>query len=132
MESGDGGWIRAECDGESQGEEPGLREDDGWPAPVAEPSAASSARSSAGERWGHRGASGFSAWVAAAVAVLAAAAGVAVGLSIIGSTPTAGAIAWTAPSASASPEQLRIAGCSARPASAPACAAWMWAADRVR
>jgi hypothetical protein len=84
MEAGDGGWIRAETDGESPGKQPGLGEepgldgDDRWPAMVAEPSG--------GERWGHRGIPGFSARVAAAVAavaVVAAAAGVAVGLFMI-------------------------------------------------
>jgi hypothetical protein len=79
VESDDGWWIRAEAiqpqGDESLSEEAGPGENDGWPAPVAGPSA--------GKRWGHRGVPGFSAWAAAAVAVVAAAAGVAVGLFLI-------------------------------------------------
>ena len=78
MESDDGRWICAEAiqpqGDEGLSEEAGLGED-GWPAPVAGPSA--------GKRWGHGGIPGFSAWAAAAVAVVAAVAGVAVGLFLI-------------------------------------------------
>jgi hypothetical protein len=79
VESDDGRWIRAEAiqpqGDESLSGEAGPGENDGWPAPVAGPSA--------GKRWGHGGIPGFSAWAAAAVAVVAAAAGVAVGLFLI-------------------------------------------------
>jgi hypothetical protein len=79
MESGYGGWIRAEAarpdGGSGLGGEPALGGDDGWPARVTEPSA--------GKRWRHGGVPGFSAWVAAAVAMVAAAVGVAVGLFLI-------------------------------------------------
>ena len=79
MESDDGRWIRAEAI-QPQGDErlsgkAGPGENDGWPAPVAGPSA--------GKRWGHGGIPGFSAWAAAAVAVVAAAAGIAFGLFLI-------------------------------------------------
>jgi hypothetical protein len=73
MESGDGGWIRAEAAWPDGGSGPGG--DDGWPATVTEPSA--------GKRWGRGGVPGFSAWIAVAIAMVAAAAGVAVGLFVI-------------------------------------------------
>ena len=76
MESDDGRWIRAEAiqpeGDEGLSEEAGPGGNDGWPAPVAGPSA--------GKRWGRGGVPGFSAWAVAAVAIVAAAAGVAVGL----------------------------------------------------
>jgi hypothetical protein len=122
MESGDGGWIRAEADGEPDlGEEPRLDEDDGWPATVAGPSAGPSAGPAAwpaaGRCWGHGGVPGFSAWVTAAAAVAAAGAGVAVGFFLIRGAPSASAFTGAAPGVSASPlvsvparaDQLRVA-----------------------
>lgn len=118
MESGDGGWIRAEAHGEpDSGEEPRSDEDDGWPATLAGPSAGPSAGPAAGRRWGHRGVPGFSAWVAAAAAVTAAAAGVAVGFFLISGAPSASVFTGAAPGVSASPSvsvparagQLRVA-----------------------
>ena len=79
MESGDGGWIRAEVHGENPGEEPGRGEDDGWPARIAGPATGCSA----GKRWGHRGIPGFSAWAVAAVAAAAVAAGIVVGFFLV-------------------------------------------------
>jgi hypothetical protein len=114
MESGDGGWIRAEADREpDSGEEPRLDEDDGWPATVAGPSVGSAA----GRRWGRGGVPGFSAWVTAAAAVAAAAAGVAFGFVLIRGTPSASVFTGAAPDVSASPPvsvparagQLRVA-----------------------
>jgi hypothetical protein len=119
MESGDDGWIRAEADGENPGKEPGLGEDDGWPAVVTGPSAKSStgtfAGTSAGERWGHGGIPGFSARVAAAIAVAAAAAGVVAGFFLIRGTPSASAVAGAAPGTSALPTMPTSASSAARP-----------------
>jgi hypothetical protein len=139
MESGDGGWIRAEAvpPDEGLGEDFGLDGDDGWPEygwpeygwpeygrpeygrpeygrPEYGRSAAAGEPATgppAGKRWGRGGVPGFSAWVAAAVAVVAAAAGVATGLFLIRGTAPAGAVAGSAPSASAPawPAQLQIA-----------------------
>jgi hypothetical protein len=108
MESGDGGWIRAEAGGEPDSrEEPRLDEDDGWPATVAGPSAGlgagPGARPGAGRRWGHGDVPGFSAWVAAAAAVAASAAGVAVGFFLIRGAPSASAFTGAAPGVSAPP-----------------------------
>jgi hypothetical protein len=75
VESDDGRWIRAEAIQLDGDEEAGPGGNDGWPAPVAGPSA--------GKCWGRGGVPGFSAWAVAAVAavaIVAAAAGVAVGL----------------------------------------------------
>ena len=133
MDSGDGGWIRAEAaqpdedeeygvrsaGGEGRGGEgpggvgpgggPGLDGDDGWPSTGHLPGPSTGHLT--GKRWGHGGVPGFSAWMAAAVAVVAAAAGVAAALFLIRGTPPATAVAGSAPSASASarPAQLQIA-----------------------
>jgi hypothetical protein len=127
MDSGDGGWIRAEATqpdedeeyevrsagGEGPGRGPGLDGDDGWPSArhLPGPSTGPSTGSLTGKRWGHGGVPGFSAWVAAAVAVVAAAAGVAAALFVIRGTPSATAVTGSALSASASarPAQLQIA-----------------------
>lgn len=120
MESGDGGWIRADAaqwdEDESLGEVEGLDEDDGrdeddgWPGDDGWP--ATAAAPSAGKRWGHGGIPGFSAWVAAAVTAVAATAGVAAGLFLIRGTSPAGAVAGAtsvASAAAARREQVQVA-----------------------
>jgi len=128
MDSGDGGWIRAEATqpdedkeygvrsaggegpgGEGPGGEPGPDGDDGWPS--TGPSTGHLTGPLTGKRWGNGGVPGFSAWMAAAVAVIAAATGVAAGFFLIRGTLPATAVAGSAPSVSTSarPAQLQIA-----------------------